>query len=69
MGQSDWARLELSQILQESAFKRLEETLVLSLDAVSLFRGWSGDQCTKKLPLVEYGEVKSKLGSELEVYV
>ena len=75
MGQSDWTRIELSQILlwcrsKIPAFPRDWKRLS------SFFRPWSilsetvGDILfQKELPLmIEYGEVKSKLGSELEIY-
>ena len=68
--------LELSQIFtmmqkqKSQLFQEIGRDLALSLDRGQSFSETVGDILfQKELPLmIEYGEVKSKLGSELEIY-
>ena len=76
MGQSDWARIGIvSDFFHDAgpkipAFQEIGRDLALSLDRGQSFQRRSGGILfQKELPLmIEYGEVKSKLGSELEIY-
>ena len=77
MGQSDWARIgAVSDFYHDAgakipAFQEIGRDLVLSLDRGQSFSETVGGYSffKKELPLmIEYGEVKSKLGSELEIY-
>ena len=77
MGKSDWARIgivsdfSMMQEQKSQLFQEIGRDLALSLDRGQSFsetvRGYPFFK--KELPLmIEYGEVKSKLGSELEIY-
>ena len=76
MGQSDWARIGVvSDFFHDAgakipAFQEIGRDLALSLDRGQSFSETvRGILFQKELPLmIEYGEVKSKLGSELEIY-
>ena len=75
MGKSDWADWSCLRFFHDvgaksQLFQEIEGTLALSLDRGQSFSETvRGILFQKELPLmIEYGEVKSKLGSELEIY-
>ena len=78
MGQSDWTGIgAVSDFYHDAGrkksqlFQEIGRDLALSLDRGQSFSDTVGRYSffKKELPLmIEYGEVKSKLGSELEIY-